>query len=150
MRRRGDKPSRPTRAATLAVLSLGALLASAQLDTSVSPAVASRSASDARTIPLNENGDLRLTSRRGFTLNEQGRASGTVAGTIYVHLKIVSTRRVTAEVNIYPKGGSISGYGSASYRRQGATGYFSGTLSINRGSGSYNNDAPIDGLPEQR
>jgi hypothetical protein len=71
-------------------------------------------------------------------LNEQGTAKGTAPGTIYVHLKIVSSSRVTAEVNIYPKGGSISGYGTASYHREGAKGNFSGSLSINRGSGSFN------------
>lgn len=92
----------------------------------------------ARTISLNESGDLRLTSRHGFTLNERGAGSGTISGTIYVHLKIVSTSRVTAEVNIYPKGGSISGYGSASYRREGAIGRFSGSFAIKRGTGSYN------------
>jgi hypothetical protein len=94
-------------------------------------------AQQARTLSLNESGNLRLTSRHGFTLNEQGVARGTVAGTIYVHLKIVSSSRVTAEVNIYPKGGSISGYGEAGYRREGAKGSFSGSLSIERGSGSF-------------
>jgi hypothetical protein len=92
-----------------------------------------------RTISLNESGNLQLTSRRGFTLNEKGPASGTVKGTIYVHLRIVSTTRVTAEVNIYPSGGSITGYGTASYHREGATGNFSGSLSVDRGTGSYNN-----------
>jgi len=92
----------------------------------------------ARVISLNERGSLRLTSKHGFTLNERGAASGTIPGTIYVHLRIVSTKRVTAEVNIYPKGGSVSGQGTASYRREGATGSFSGSLSIERGSGSYN------------
>jgi hypothetical protein len=90
------------------------------------------------TFSLNESGNLHLTSRHGFTLNEQGPASGTVTGAIYVHLKIVSTTHVTAEVNIYPRGGSITGYGTARYRREGATGNFSGSLSINRGTGSYN------------
>jgi hypothetical protein len=93
----------------------------------------------ARTISMDESGSLRLTGRHGFTLNEQGRASGTVTGTIYVHLKIVSSKRVTAEVNIYPRGGSISGYGTAGYSRQGAMGHFSGSLSINRGTGTYRN-----------
>jgi hypothetical protein len=92
----------------------------------------------ARTFSLNESGNLHLTSKRGFTLNEQGTASGTVAGPIYVHLRIVSTTRVTAEVSIYPRGGSISGNGTAGYRREGATAHFSGSLSINRGTGSYN------------
>jgi hypothetical protein len=87
---------------------------------------------------LHESGNLHLTSRQGFTLNEQGTGAGTISGTIYVHLKIVSTSRVTAEMNIYLKGGSISGNGAAAYRREGAKGSFFGSLSINRGSGSFN------------
>jgi hypothetical protein len=100
-------------------------------------AQASPSALAARVISLDESGNLSLTSRHGFTLNEQGQGSGTVTATIYVHLKIVSTSRVTAEINIYPHGGSITGYGSAAYRREGATGSFSGSLSIERGTGSF-------------
>jgi hypothetical protein len=90
-----------------------------------------------RTFSLNENGVLHATSKHEFTLNEQGSASGTITGTIYVHLTVVSTDRVTAEVNIYPRGGSITGYGTASYRRGSATATFSGSASIARGSGSY-------------
>ncbi len=96
------------------------------------------SASPARVISLDERANLHLTSKHGFTLNEQGAATGTLKGAIYVHLKIVSTKKVTAEVNIYPSsGGSISGSASAAYRREGATGSFSGSLSITRGSGAY-------------
>jgi len=69
--------------------------------------------------------------------NEQGPAAGTVKGTIYVHLKIVSTTHVTAEVSIYPSGGSITGFGTASYHRGTSSADFSGSLSINRGTGSY-------------
>jgi hypothetical protein len=99
---------------------------------SIGPAVA------ARTISIHENGDLQLTSRQGFTLNERGTASGTFKGTIYVHLKIVSSSHVTAEVNIYPSGGSsITGYGTAGYRKEGAIGRFSGSLSVQRGTGTY-------------
>ncbi len=96
-------------------------------------------AHDSKTVSLRESGDLHLTSRHGFTLNEQGTGTGTISGTIYVHLTIVSTRRVTAEMNIYLKGGSITGQASAAYRREGATGHFAGTLSIARGTGSYAN-----------
>ncbi|HEY5193586.1 MAG TPA: hypothetical protein VIJ39_06900 [Solirubrobacteraceae bacterium] len=92
----------------------------------------------ARAFSLNENGSLHLTSKQGFTLNEEGPASGTLSGTIYVHLKIVSSTHVTAEISIYPRGGSITGQGSASYRRQGSSANFSGSLSIERGTGSYN------------
>lgn len=94
-------------------------------------------ASGARALSLNENGSLHLTSKRGFTLNEQGLASGTVKGTIYVHLSIVSSSRVTAELNIYPSGGSITARGSASYHRERTSARFSGSMSIERGSGSY-------------
>jgi hypothetical protein len=91
----------------------------------------------ARVIALNESARLHLTSRHGFTLNEQGSASGSVSGPMYVHLTIVSTTRVVAEVNFYPGGGSISGKATASYKRGSSTASFSGTLSIARGTGSY-------------
>lgn len=95
------------------------------------------SARTARTISLNETGHLHLTSKHNFTLNEQGAASGTVAGTIYVHLTAVSTSRVTAEVNIYHGGNSISGKGTASYHRASTTASFSGSMSFAHGTGSY-------------
>lgn len=95
------------------------------------------SAKAARTFSLNETGRLHLTSKHGFTLNEQGSASGTVKGTIYVHLTIVSSSRVTAQVNIYPSGGSITGNGSASYHRGSESASFNGSMSIDSGSGSY-------------
>jgi hypothetical protein len=107
----------------------------------IGPVVSSAAGSSARaakTFSLNESGNLRLASKQGFTLNEQCPATGTVTGTIYVHLKIVSTTRVTAEVSIYPRGGSITGTGTAGYHRAGATASFSGSLSIDRGTGSYN------------
>jgi hypothetical protein len=93
----------------------------------------------AQTFSLNENGNLHLTSKQGFTLNEEGPASGTVSGTIYVHLKIVSSKRVTAEISLYPHGGSITCSGSAGYKRGGSSANFSGALSIDRGTGSYAN-----------
>ena len=46
------------------------------------------SAVAARTISLNESGSLHLTSHHGFHLNEQGTASGTIRGTIYIHLDV--------------------------------------------------------------
>jgi hypothetical protein len=91
----------------------------------------------ARSVTLSETGHLRLTSHHGFTLNEKGSAAGTIDGTIYIHLHIVSTNRVTAEVNIYPSGGSITGYATASYRPAGALASFNGTMSIARGTGRY-------------
>ncbi len=91
----------------------------------------------ARTVSLSENGRLRLTSKKGFTLNERGSASGSISGSIYIHLHLVSNSKVTAEVNIYPRGGSLTGNGSASYRVAGGYAAFTGTLSITRGTGKY-------------
>jgi hypothetical protein len=118
------------------VLPFGAWLAVWILSPSISRA-ADPAALAARTFSLDESGHLHLTSKHGFTLNERGSASGTITGTIYVHLTIVSTNRVAAEVNIYPRGGSISGDATASYIRGSATASFSGSMSISRGSGSY-------------
>lgn len=91
----------------------------------------------ARTLVLSESGRLHLTSHHGFHLNEQGTASGTIRGSIYIHLYVSSTNRVTAEVSIYPSNGSLTGYGSASYHSNGPQATFSGTMSISRGTGSY-------------
>jgi hypothetical protein len=91
----------------------------------------------ARTISLSESGNLHLTSHHGFHLNEQGSASGTIRGSIYIHLDVTSTNRVTAEVSIYPSSGSLTGYSTADYRSHGGQATFSGTLSISRGTGTY-------------
>jgi hypothetical protein len=91
----------------------------------------------ARTVSLSETGRLHLTSKHNFTLNEAGSATGTATGAIYVHLTAVSTSRVTAQINIYSGGGSISGHGAGSYHRLGAMAEFSGTMSIDRGTGSF-------------
>jgi hypothetical protein len=119
-----------------ASVSLAASWASGTLTPSASQAHTAV-AIGARSLSLNENGGLHLTSKHGFTLNEQGLASGTVKGTIYVHLSIVSSSRVTAELNIYPDGGSITAKGSASYRKESTLARFSGSMSIERGTGSY-------------
>jgi hypothetical protein len=95
------------------------------------------SAHATRTISLNETGRLHLVSKHGFTLNEVGTASGTIKGAISVRLTITSSSRVSAEVTISPKGGSISGSGTASYRKSEADAGFSGSLSISKRSGSY-------------
>ncbi len=116
-----------------AMLSVTALMALAPIGAQA----ADPSALTARTVSLNETGRLHLTSKHGFTLNEEGSASGTVTGTIYVHLTATSSTHVTAEVNIYHGGSSISGHAAAIYHRAAGTETFIGSMSINRGTGSY-------------
>jgi hypothetical protein len=91
----------------------------------------------ARTQTLHETANLRLTSHHSFTLNERGSTSGTISGPIYIHLNVVSTNRVTAEVNIYPSGGSLTGRATASYHPSGAVATFNGTMAVVRGTGRY-------------
>lgn len=91
----------------------------------------------ARTITLNDSGKLHLTSHHTTHLNLQGTASGTIRGTIYIHLNVTSPSRVSAEVSIYPSNGSLTGVSTASYRANGGQAGFSGTLRISRGTGAY-------------
>ena len=119
-------------AAAAALLGATATAAPLAADGATSP-----TARGARTVSVNELGQLRLISKHGFTLDERGTASGTIKGTITVQLKIVSSSRVTAEVTIYPAGGSIAGRGTASYHQGKPASSFAGSLAVARGSGSY-------------
>lgn len=121
------------RAPALATARSGAVAAALLVCGGLAPS----SALAVRSVYLRETARLRLTSRHGFTLSERGFATGTVSGTIYVRLTAVSSSRVVAQVSIYRRGGSISGHGSASYRRGSAQAVFSGSMSVDRGTGSY-------------
>lgn len=106
----------------------------------LTPAVAGASgpvAGAARTISLNDSAHLHKTSSHGFNLYESGQASGSLSGSVSLHLDVVSTDRVTADITVYPHGGSISGTASGSYHVNGGTASFSGTLKVESGSGSY-------------
>src|SRR3984885_6451255 len=88
----------------------------------------------ARTVSLNDSGNLHKTSKHGFNLYESGSASGSISGSITVHLDVVNTNKVTAELTVSPKGGSITGKASGAYRTNGGTASFSGTMTITHGS----------------
>jgi hypothetical protein len=113
--------------ATLVGLALATFCATAS-------GVAARSA---RSVTINDTGRLHLTSHHGFTLNEQGTASGTISGTIYIHLHVSSTNHVTAEVTVYPHGSSITATASAGYHSSGPSASFNGTMAVIRGTGAY-------------
>ena len=118
-------------------LGAGALAAAAgslALAAGVAGAAASKpTAHAARTVTLNDTGRLHKTSKKGFNLYESGSASGSIS----LHLDVVSTNRVTAELTVYPHGGSITGKATGNYRTNGGTASFSGTLTVTHGSGNY-------------
>lgn len=111
--------------ASCALLSLGA------------PAGADPSAHAARTIALNDTAHLHRTSSHGFNLYESGQATGSLGGALSLHLVIASLKRVTASLTVHPSGGAVYGSASGSYRNNGATASFSGTMTITGGSGAY-------------
>ncbi|HXB66367.1 MAG TPA: hypothetical protein VNV42_15975 [Solirubrobacteraceae bacterium] len=91
----------------------------------------------ARTVSINDTSNLHKTSKHGFNLYELGNASGSISGSISLHLDVVSTNKVTAELSMRTHGGSLTGKASGSYRTNGGTASFSGTLSVTGGSGTY-------------
>jgi hypothetical protein len=119
-----------------AALALGVVATAVVLGTGAAGAAAPR-AKAARTIDLNDSASLHLQNKKGLELKEAGKAKGTLPGTLYLQLDVTSTRSVTAKVQVYPKGGSISGNAKASYSVQGSTASFKGTLAITKGSGTY-------------
>jgi hypothetical protein len=92
----------------------------------------------ARTISLNDSGHLhKLSSSHGFYLSESGQATGSIGGSLSLHLHVAANNRFTAEVSIYPNGSSMTGSASGSYHVNGGTASFSGTMSITHGTGGY-------------
>jgi hypothetical protein len=127
-------------AASLAMAGLCAALGVVSADAHRRPPVGTvkgPAALTARTISLTEYGHLRAIPHSGNTIYEEGRATGTYACRIAVRLTIVSANRVTVTFTVSPKGGTVSGKGSARYVAESAYGYFGGTLSITKGTGSF-------------
>jgi hypothetical protein len=136
----GTKSLRPRAGARLrissAALALGALATVAVLGGGVAGASGPH-ATASRTLTLNDSASLHLQNKHGVELKEGGTAKGTLGGPLYLQLKVTSTRSVSAQVQVYPSGGSVSGSAKASYSVAGSTASFSGTLAITKGSGKY-------------
>lgn len=136
----GNKSLRPRTAArpriSTAALALGALATAAAFGGGAAGA-ASPHARAARTLNLNDSASLHLQNKHGLVLKEAGTARGTLGGPLYLQLNVTSTRSVTAQIQVYPSGGSIKGSASAIYTVQGATAAFSGSMTVTGGGGRY-------------
>jgi len=121
---------------TISICALALLASIAGLTTRASGAIRGPVGVQAKTVDLVENANLKLISEEGAALVEHGRAAGTynapVAAIFTIHPKAV-----TATVTVYPHGGSITGVAQTNYIVQNSTGYFGGTLTITRGTGSF-------------
>jgi len=119
------------------VLAVLALAVAAAVGTGAAGA-AGPSAKTARTLSLSDSANLRLENHKGIELKEGGSANGNIPGKIYIQLRLANSHSVTAKIQVYPSGGSISASASASYRVvTSSSASFVGTLNITGGSGRY-------------
>ena len=92
----------------------------------------------ASTRSVKEEGSLRVVKSSGSTLIDEGRASGTIPGTVRVHFLYNGDPDVSAQITIYGQHGTIEAHGSG--RLSSPTNpnpSFSGTLTITGGAGRY-------------
>jgi hypothetical protein len=86
---------------------------------------------------LDEYGTLALENNKGATIDERGRGTGTFNCNVYIQLTLSGTL-VRAEYSAYPQGGSIVGTATAHiHSATTKAAYFSGTITLNRGTGRY-------------
>jgi hypothetical protein len=89
----------------------------------------------ARALQATDTAHLRYISASGSLLIEQGRATGTLPGSMHVRLSVGGT--LSGGFTIYTRGGSIVGHGSATPHGAGVYESFSGSLVVTGGSGRY-------------
>lgn len=137
----GSQSSRPHTSvrghAVAAALGVGALASVAVLGAGSAGAAGPR-AQAARALSLSDSANLKLNNHKGVELKESGYAKGNLPGSIYIQLRLASSRSVTAKIQVYPSGGSVSASASATYRVvTSSSASFAGTLNITGGSGRY-------------
>ncbi|HLM86856.1 MAG TPA: hypothetical protein VK272_11780 [Solirubrobacteraceae bacterium] len=74
-------------------------------------------------------------SSSGSLLLDEGKATGTLPGSMRAHLDLGTT--FTGTFTIYASGGSIQGRGSATPHGSGTYESFAGTLTVTGGTGRY-------------
>jgi hypothetical protein len=89
----------------------------------------------ARTERLAMTAHLRYVTARGSYLLEEGSAVGPLAGPVKARVRF--TADISGSFAFYPRGGSISGYGSAKLHESGTYVSFGGTVTITGGTGRF-------------
>jgi hypothetical protein len=125
---------RKATAAVCGALAAGCLAAATQY----APAYAgqpTRRAHAARVLNATDTAHLRYISSSGSLLLDEGKATGTLPGSMRVRLDLGTT--FTGTFTIHASGGSIDGHGSAAPHGSGTYESFSGTLAVTGGTGRY-------------
>jgi hypothetical protein len=96
------------------------------------------SSADAHSQSLNEKASLTKDGGKGFTIDEKGNVSGSIKGKMTLTITVSGLTHVNAHLTVYPSGGgSINGTASGAYRVAGSIAHFSGSATLNGGSGKY-------------
>jgi hypothetical protein len=109
------------------------------VSTQASAAPSHVTARDARTVSLSETAHMEVSKHEidGAEISESGRAAGSYNVPVTAGLTL-HAKYVTAIINIFLKGGSITATADANFTQRGSTGTFNGTLKITHGTGAYN------------
>jgi hypothetical protein len=94
-----------------------------------------RRAHTARAVTATDTASLRYLSASGSLLFEEGKASGTLPGSMRVHFDVGAT--LSGSFTIYTRGGSIKGHGEATPHGSGVYESFAGSLLVTGGSGRF-------------
>lgn len=122
----------------LAIASSIALAAQAGTAASAQPyawAKARPRARIAAALRASDRAQLRYRGAVGEEVYETGSASGTLPGSMRVHMVFAAT--FSGHFTIYTRGGSIDGHGSARPHGGGVYESFAGTLVVTSGTGRY-------------
>ena len=98
----------------------------------------------ASTLKATDTAHLRYVSASGALLLEKGAATGTLPGSMTVHMDVGAT--FTGSFTIVTKYGSILGHGTATPHGSGAYESFAGSLTVTGGTGRYRHAHGSGGL----
>lgn len=130
-----DVVSRRGLALLSALLLCGAVCAATA--STASARKASRARTSLRNTYVKEQGHLHFASKSGGSaIVEKGYATGTFSASLNIDLTI-KVSKITGYFTAYLKGGSISGYASATPHISGQWVSFKGSLTIKHGTGRY-------------
>jgi len=89
----------------------------------------------ARSVTATDTAKLRYISASGSLLYEEGKATGTLPGSMRVHFNVGAT--LSGSFTIYTRGGTIKGHGEATPHGEGVYESFAGSLVANGGTGRF-------------
>jgi hypothetical protein len=132
---RGDRIGRGTTLALCAAFAATSCLVVAVQSARARACARLPRAHAAHVLKASDTAHLHYISASGSLLFDEGKATGTLPGSMRVHLDLGTT--FTGSFTIYASGGSIEGRGSAIPHGSGTYESFSGTLTVTGGTGRY-------------